>query len=160
MTEIIDTRVGNPLQKNQILPSKWYFQNPVCLTFCAVSWSIFGWKVRWVSRSKFRGLFDGYEKFLCMCSRTRENNKNKVKSDFWDTLYIVNSIILMFTRHNTARARDDKEDPPVAEVTHEKERQPPVDSEAGADLPPSYTEVEEGDLPWYNTISEKTRNEV
>ena len=24
-----------------------------------------------------------------MCSRTRENNKNKVKSDFWDTLYYV-----------------------------------------------------------------------
>ena len=67
----------------------------------------------------------------------------------------------MFTRHNTTRARDDIEGPPVAEVTHEKERQSPVDdSEAGANLPPSYTEVQEGDLPGYNTISEKTRNEV
>ena len=66
----------------------------------------------------------------------------------------------MFTRHNTTRAREDKEDPPVAEVTHEKERQPPVDGEAGADLPPSYTEVQEGGLPGYDKISEKTRNEV
>ena len=66
----------------------------------------------------------------------------------------------MFTRHNTTRAREDKEDPPVAEVTHEEERQPPVDSEAGADLPPSYTEVQEDGLPGYDTISEKTRKEV
>ena len=66
----------------------------------------------------------------------------------------------MFTRHNTARARDDKEDPPVAEVTHEKERQSPVDGEAGADLPPSYTEVQEDYLPGYDTIPEKTRREV
>ena len=66
----------------------------------------------------------------------------------------------MFTRHNTANAREDKEDPPVDEVTHEKENQPPVDGEAGADLPPSYTDVEEGDLPGYDTISEKTRKEV
>ena len=66
----------------------------------------------------------------------------------------------MFTRHNTTRAREDKEDPPLDEVTHEKERQPPVDGEAGADLPPSYTEVEEGCLPGYASISEKTRNEV
>ena len=36
----------------------------------------------------------------------------------------------------------------------------PVDGEAGADLPPSYTEVQEGDLPGYDTISEKTRKEV
>ena len=48
----------------------------------------------------------------------------------------------------------------MAEVTREKERQHPVDSEAGADLPPSYAEVQEGDLPGYDTISEKTRKEV
>ena len=36
---------------------------------------------------KFRGLSNGYQKFLCTCSRTRENNKNKVKTDLWDTLY-------------------------------------------------------------------------
>ena len=62
--------------------------------------------------------------------------------------------------NNTARAREDKEDLPVDEVTHEKENQPPVDGEAGADLPPSYADVEEGDLPGYDTISEKTRKEV
>ena len=48
----------------------------------------------------------------------------------------------------------------MAEVTREKERQHPVDSEAGADLPPSYAEVQEDDLPGYDTISEKTRKEV
>ena len=62
--------------------------------------------------------------------------------------------------NNTARAQEDKEDMSVDEVTHEKENQPPVDSDAGADLPPSYTDVEEGDLPGYDTISEKTRKEV
>ena len=58
--------------------------------FCAVTWSIFhvGWRVKWVSESKFCGQSNGYEKLLCMCSRTRENKKNKVKSDFWDTLYL------------------------------------------------------------------------
>ena len=45
------------------------------------------------------------------------------------------------------------------EETHE--RQPPGDGEAGAaDLPPSYTEVQECDLPRYDTIPEKTRQEV
>ena len=39
------------------------------------------------SCSKFQGLLKKGQKFLCMCSRTRENDKNKVKSDFWDTLY-------------------------------------------------------------------------
>ena len=62
--------------------------------------------------------------------------------------------------NNTASAREDKEDMPVDEVTHEKEKQPPVDGEAGADLPPSYTEVQECDLPRYDTIPEKTRQEV
>ena len=66
----------------------------------------------------------------------------------------------MFTRHNTTSAREDKEDMPLDEVTHEKERQSPVDGEAGADLPPSYTEVQEDGLPGYDTISEKTRKEV
>ena len=37
--------------------------------------------------AKFFGLSDGYEKFLCMCSRTRENNENKVGPILWDTLY-------------------------------------------------------------------------
>ena len=69
---------------------KMKLHNPVCLTFCVVTWSIFhiGRKVRWVLKSKFHGLSNGYQKFLCTCSRTRENNKNKVKSDLWDTLYI------------------------------------------------------------------------
>ena len=69
---------------------KMKLHNPVCLTFCVVTWSIFhiGRKVRWVLKSKFHGLSNGYQKFLCTCSRTRENNKNKVKSDLWDTLYV------------------------------------------------------------------------
>ena len=40
-------------------------------------------------KSKFHGLSNGYQKFLCTCSRTRENNKNKVKTDLWDTLYVL-----------------------------------------------------------------------
>ena len=61
-----------------------------CLTFCAVTWSIFnvGWKVRWVSESKFRGLSDGYDEFLCTCSRSRQNGEKKVGPVIWDTLYI------------------------------------------------------------------------
>ena len=57
--------------------------------FCAVTWSIFhvGWKVRWVSESKFCGLSNGYEKFLCTCSRSQENGKKKVGPIIWDTLY-------------------------------------------------------------------------
>ena len=72
---------------------KMKLHNPVCLTFCVVTWSIFhiGRKVRWVLKSKFCGLYNGYQKFLCTCSRTRENNKNKVKSDLWDTLYLSNN---------------------------------------------------------------------
>ena len=68
---------------------KMKLHNPVCLKFCVVTWSIFhiGRKVRWVLKSKFCGLYNGYQKFLCTCSRTRENNENKVKSDLWDTLY-------------------------------------------------------------------------
>ena len=31
-----------------------------------------------------------------MCSRTRENNENKVKTDFWDTLYLRNLFIFIF----------------------------------------------------------------
>ena len=42
--------------------------------------------------------------------------------------------------------------PPV--VTH------PVSGKINADLPPSYNEVLEGDLPRYETISEKTREKV
>ena len=38
-------------------------------------------------KSKFCGLSNGYEKLLCMCSRTRENNKNKAGPVIWDTLY-------------------------------------------------------------------------
>ena len=37
---------------------------------------------------EFCGLSDGYENFLCMCSRIQENNKNKVETVLWDTLYI------------------------------------------------------------------------
>ena len=84
----------------KFLPSKkCWLQNPVCLTFCAVTWLIFhvGWKARWVSESKFRGLFNGYENFLCMCSRTWENNKNKVDPMIWDTLYICYNEILFIS---------------------------------------------------------------
>ena len=63
--------------------------------FCAVTWSIFhvGWKVRWVLKSKFCGLSNGYEKFLCMCSRTRENNKNKAGPVIWYTLYAGDTML-------------------------------------------------------------------
>ena len=73
---------------------KMKLHNPVCLTFCVVTWSIFhvGRKVRWVLKSKFHGLSNGYQKFLCTCSRNRENNKNKVKTDLWDTLYVWRSL--------------------------------------------------------------------
>ena len=40
------------------------------------------------------------------------------------------------------------------EVTH------PVSGKINADLPPSYTEVQEDGLPGYDTVSEKTRKEV
>ena len=50
--------------------------------------------------------------------------------------------------------------PPVVTMEETHERQPPGDGEAGADLPPSYTEVQECDLPRYDTIPEKTRQEV
>ena len=50
--------------------------------------------------------------------------------------------------------------PPVVTMEETHERQPPGDGEAGADLPPSYTEVQECDLPRYDTIPEKTRREV
>ena len=55
---------------------------------------------------------------------------------------------------------EEKKRPPVVTMEKTHERQPPVDGEAGADLPPSYTEVQEGDLPRYDTIPEKTRREV
>ena len=78
---------------------KMKLHNPVCLTFCVVTWSIFhvGRKVRWVLKSKFCGLYNGYQKFLCTCSRTRENNENKVKTDLWDTLYILLEICIVST---------------------------------------------------------------
>ena len=50
--------------------------------------------------------------------------------------------------------------PPVVTMEETLAKQPPVDGEAGADLPPSYTEVLDGDLPRYETISEKTREKV
>ena len=63
-----------------------------------------------------------------------------------------------------ASAQENEEEkrrrPPVVTMEEIHERQPPVDGEAGADLPPSYTEVQEGDLPRYDTIPEKTRREV
>ena len=40
-----------------------------------------------LSCSKFPGLLNKGQKFLCACSRTSENDKNKVNTDFWDTLY-------------------------------------------------------------------------
>ena len=38
----------------------------------------FGIKILWAIQ---------WQEFLCMCSRTRENNKNKVGPMIWDTLY-------------------------------------------------------------------------
>ena len=95
--------MATPSKKMQNLPLIWYFQNPICLTFCSVTRSIFhvGWKVRWVSESKFRGLSNGNEKFLCMCSRNWENNKNKVGPMIWDTLYNIWHKNIKFTKHFT-----------------------------------------------------------
>ena len=50
--------------------------------------------------------------------------------------------------------------PPVVTMEETLAKQLPVDGDAGADLPPSYTEVQEGYLPGYDTIPEKTRREV
>ena len=90
MTEIIDPKVGNPLEKKAKSAIKWYFQNPVCLTFCAVTWSIFhvGRKVRWVLKSSSSGLLKNGQKFFWMCSVTQENNKIEVQTVLLDTLYI------------------------------------------------------------------------
>ena len=81
----------------QNLPSKWYFQNPVCLTFCAVTWSIFhvGNKVRWVLKFSSPGLLKNGQKFFCMWSGTRENNKIKVQTVLLDTLYILTIDLVM-----------------------------------------------------------------
>ena len=89
MTEIIDPKVGNPLEKKAKSAIKWYFQNPVCLTFCAVTWSIFhvGRKVRWVLKSSSSGLLKNGQKFFWMCSVTQENNKIEVQTVLLDTLY-------------------------------------------------------------------------
>ena len=48
--------------------------------------------------------------------------------------------------------------PPVVTMEETLAKQLPVDGDA--DLPPSYTEVQEGYLPGYDTIPEKTRREV
>ena len=47
-------------------------------------------KFLWLSCSKFPGLLNKGQKFLCTCSRTRENDKNKVGTYLWDTLYDIN----------------------------------------------------------------------
>ena len=39
--------------------------------------------------SKFQGLLNKCQKFLCMSSRTRENDKNKVETVLWDTRYYI-----------------------------------------------------------------------
>ena len=79
-------------------------------------------------------------------------------------MYLL-SIIFLYTRHNMASAQENEEKkrrrPPVVTMEETHERQPPGDGEAGADLPPSYTEVQEYDLPRYDTIPEdKKRSQV
>ena len=56
------------------------------------------------------------QKFLCMCSRTQENDKNEVKTDFWDTLYdisryldIYSSSIHSYNLYSIIRQLVDKE---------------------------------------------------
>ena len=82
--------MATPSKKKQNLPLKWYFQNPVCLTFCSVTRSIFhvGRKVRWVLKSSSPGLLKNGQKFFCMYSGTRENNKIEVQTVLLDTLYL------------------------------------------------------------------------
>ena len=74
----------------------WYIQslsklylNPICLTFCSVTWSIFdvGRKVRWVLESSSPGLLKNGKMNLCMSTGSRENKQNKVRTQLWDTLY-------------------------------------------------------------------------
>ena len=77
----------------------WYIQslsklylNPICLTFCSVTWSIFdvGRKVRWVLESSSPGLLKNGKILLCKSSGSWENNQNKVNTQLWDTLYVCN----------------------------------------------------------------------
>ena len=105
--------MATPSKKKQNLPLKWYFQNPVCLTFCSVTRSIFhvGRKVRWVLKSSSPGLLKNGQKFFCMCSGTRENNKIGVQTVLLDTMYIpiynyITSIqFYLATRTSTACTR-------------------------------------------------------
>ena len=73
------------------MPSKFHFQNPVCLTFCAVTWWIFEVrrKVRWVLESTSPGLLKNGKILLCTSCGSRENNQNKVRTQLWDTLYLI-----------------------------------------------------------------------
>ena len=84
----------------------WYIQslsklylNPICLTFCSVTWSIFdvGRKVRWVLESSSPGLLKNGKILLCKSSGSWENNQNKVNTQLWDTLYI--QIFLDYSRN-------------------------------------------------------------
>ena len=63
----------------------WYIQslsklylNPVCLTFCAVTWSILdiGSKVRWVLELLSPGLLKNGKINLCRSTGSRENKQN------------------------------------------------------------------------------------
>ena len=76
----------------------WYIQslsklylNPICLTFCSVTWSIFdvGRKVRWVLESTSPGLLKNGKMNVCTSTGSRENKQNKVRTQLWDTLYIT-----------------------------------------------------------------------
>ena len=89
--------MATPSKKMQNLPLKWYFQNPVCLTFCSVTRSIFhvGRKVRWVLKSSSPGLLKNGQKFFCMCSGTRENNKIGVQTVLLDTLYVHDCYLII-----------------------------------------------------------------
>ena len=44
-------------------------------------------KFLWISCRKFPGLLKKCQKFICTCSRTWENDKNKVEPVLWDTRY-------------------------------------------------------------------------
>ena len=86
----------------------WYIQslsklylNPICLTFCSVTWSIFdvGRKVRWVLESSSPGLLKNGKILLCKSSVSWENNQNKVNTQLWDTLYIDLKVIPIGPTH-------------------------------------------------------------
>ena len=94
MTEIMDPKVGNPFTKKQNLPSKWYFQNLVYLTYCAITWPFFhvGSKVRRVLKSSSPELLKNGQKFFCMWS-PEKITKSKCRQFHWTpssvALYLV-----------------------------------------------------------------------